>query len=496
MSRVAYLGHRITLTGHFYDGTDPYDPPDVAFSVYLGTTRAAGPYLYATTAVHRLGEGVYSYTWTVPTNSSFGIYEGRFTGSVPGGVATLVEDFEVLSPVGVDLTPYLTAPRLKGMMNESPTYQIMGRGFTDRVFLLGHADGIGINDPYRVVTIQDAVNALGADDAMPLLRAMLEVYYTGCRDIYLVAVAPMSEYVPDLSLRNTSQVAWGGATFYQRYYQKLATTYQLLLEYDLPQFIVPVETSFYQADGADFLTQLTDHCVQAYTATGTIRIGILGCRGQLDDAAVETIAADDRLNTQGTAGKFVALVAGEGLMNMQELPTIYSTSVAATLAGELSTMKMDRGLCYHKLRNVIQPTHYDLTKAQIQRLALAKVNPLIRMPAGRRGTAFQTALASDNTVGQDGTDYWSLTQVRLVSKVMDRIRGYGRSVIGTGDFVDFRTRVNDYLMSLVADRTVRNFDAYVRLDEFDRSKVLADISLKPFFGVRDILFSVAVGPGA
>jgi hypothetical protein len=345
-----------------------------------------------------------------------------------------------------------------------------------------------------VISIQDAVNKMGADSNMPLLRAMLEAYYSGCRDIYLMPSAPMSEYVQETTGRNTPQSAWGGATFYQRYLQRLEETYRILLQWDLPHIIVPVEASFMDAPGADFLTQLAQHCADAFATTGAIRVGLLGCRGQLTDAAIEELIVDDRLNTQGGPGKFVAILAGEGLLNLQETPTIRATSVASVVAGELSTMRMDRGLCYHRLKNVQNTTHFDLTDAQVKALAMAKINPLIRLPGARRGLSFQCAMATDNTVGQDGSDYWSLLQVRLVAKVTDTVRAYGRDVIGNSDFADFRTRVTSYLARLASDRVIRDFDAWIRVDDMDRSRVMADIILRPFYGIREISFAVTVGP--
>lgn len=399
-----------------------------------------------------------------------------------------------------NVNQYLSAPSLSGTMRESPLYQAMGNGLTDRVFLLGHSDGLELNDPYRVMSVQEAVNVLQANVASPLLRGLIETYYSGCRDIHIVAVAPMSEYVGDVIHRNdvhndATPGALEGTTFYQRYHDRLQTTLNMLLEWDLPQVIVPLEASFLNAGSVDFLTQLTVHCANAFASTGVLRIGFLGCRGTLDDAAVEALVADERLTTQGSAGKFVAIIAGEGLINVSELPTIYATSPVASIAGELSSMRLDRGLCYHRLQNVIGTTHPDLRKGQIERLAQAKVNPLIRLPVGRRGASFQTALATDNTLGQDGSDYWSLLQVRLISKALDRLRAIGRSSIGTASLADVKGAVNDYFLRLVSENTIRGFSAYVRKDDFDRGKVLIDVSVKPFFGLREIRFGATIGPG-
>lgn len=58
-----------------------------------------------------------------------------------------------------------------------------------------------MNDPYQVNDMQEAINLLRADSTSPLLRGLLEVYNAGARDIWLVAAAPMEEYVSNIDER-------------------------------------------------------------------------------------------------------------------------------------------------------------------------------------------------------------------------------------------------------------------------------------------------------
>lgn len=388
----------------------------------------------------------------------------------------------------------LSAPHLSGIMRESPLYRIMGTALTDRIFLIGHADGIPMNDPYMVVSMQEAVNRLGANSDSPLLRALLEVYYAGCRDIFLVVAGPLSEYQDDVTYRNKPNPAWQGQSYYQRYRDRLNTTYNLLLQWDLPQIIIPVEAAFNNTVGADFLTQLAQHCLAAFANTGNIRIGLLGTRGTMDNTMIANLLGDKRLTTQGDAGKFVAVIAGEGTMHLKEMPTLYATTVVPSIAGHLSTMRLDKGLCYEPIRNVMNPTHGDLRESQVKALAEAKINPLVRTTAGRRGTPYQCVLATDNTLGAVGTDFWSLVQVRLVAKVMERVRGLGRFYIGTPSYANFQFDVDVYLADLRSAGHIRDYSCYIRRDPNDRGKVLVDINLKPYFGLREISFVVEIGP--
>lgn len=388
----------------------------------------------------------------------------------------------------------LEGPKLKGTMRESAAYRTLNAGLTDRLFLLGHADGLSLNDPFPVVDVQAAINKLQANTDSPLLRALFEAYYSGAKDIWLVATAPMSEYDPTVTTRNTVQSVLGNKTFYQKYKERLDTTYALLLEWEHPQIIVPVEASFYNAGGVDFLTQLSNHCSQGFINTGCIRVGILGTRGALDSSSVSTLANDARLKTQGSAGKFVMVAVGEGLVNNKEMPIAYSTSVAVSAAAELSRLPLNRGLTYRVLSNIVRPSQSLFTADEREKLALAKLNPLVQTAVGRRGAIFQTALFTDNTLGEDGSDFWSLVQVRLVSRVNDKIRNLGRQHIGNATFAEFKQQVEEYLFGLASNDLLREFTVDIRRSPEERTKVLVDVSLLPYFGVRSLSFSIEVGP--
>lgn len=420
------------------------------------------------------------------------------------------------------MTTLVSRPTLTGTMRESPEYNVLGVGLTDRIFLLGHAD-LPLNDPYQILSVQDAVNKLGVEAVgttfgdtfgdtfesafgedtfpqnafgvsdCPLLRATLEAYYAGARDIWLVAVAPMSEYEPDIAKRLTSKEALGNKTFYEKYQERLTATYSLLESWDDPQIVVPVEASFYNTGVADFFTPLATHCSLAFETTGVIRIGILGTRGVIDQTAVNALVADTRSNTLD--GKFTMVVVGDGTINLKEMPTAYSTSVATVAAGTLATLSLDRGLTSRLLPNVLGPSQGDFTKAQLVSLTEKKFNPILRTSKGRRGVLFQTMLLTDNTMGQTGTDFWSMLQMRLVAKTADRIRALGNRSLGTIGFAQFKQDVEKYLLALVIQDSIRNYDLLIYRDSTDLTRAYVDYTLQPYFGLREISLTVEVGPG-
>lgn len=380
-------------------------------------------------------------------------------------------------------------PTLTGTMWESPDYQVLNVGLTDRIFLLGHADGLEMNDPYQVIDIREAVTKLGADSNSPLLRALLECYYSGARDIWLVAAAPMSEYKDPVD----RDQAW-----YQAWAAHLTNTYNLLADWDIVQILVPLDAPYYDAMGVDFLLPLASHCNDAFALTGSIRIGLIGTQtGPLTDDNVMAMATDPRLDLVGDAGKFVAVVVGEGVLNTKELPTLYTCPLVTAAAAELCQLPKDRGMTYRNLSYISQLVTRP-TSAHKEILTNAKLNPVALTSLGDRGGQYEAVILTDNTLGTTGTDYWSLAQVRLVMEVIEAVRTYGRRIPGAPSgvaFDAFKRDVQNYFLQLMAGNVVRDFTLNINRSTFDY-KVLVDISIKPYFGLRQINFVTAVGPAA
>lgn len=388
----------------------------------------------------------------------------------------------------------LKAPRLSASISESPLYQVLGAGFTDPIFLVGHADGLKLNDPYRVSSIQAAVNIMQADSSSPLLRAMLELYYAGSRDIYLVAAAPMNEYIDNLDDRTTPKVAFGNKTFYELYAERLEDTYQLLTDWDVADMIIPLEAPFYNTDGVDFLAPLLSYCKTMYEVSGKSVLGFIGTRGTVNDQMVEDLTADSRLDSIGNEGKFVTLIIGDGLINNKEIPTTYSTSIVTSVVGILSQLNLDRGITYIPIPNVVGLIGKDLSSDQIDRLVTRKINPAIRNTKGKRGTVFNIVIATDNTLAMDGSDYWSLLQTRLINRILEQIRNIGYRYIGSVAFFDFKAEVEKYMLNLYNTSQVRDFTLSVQRDSTNDLRAIVNVSVRPFYGIREIFASVAVGP--
>lgn len=411
---------------------------------------------------------------------------------------------------------YLAAPSISGVSVVQTVYNLLGAGTTARIFLLGHADGLTINDPYQVTDINAAVAALQYDSNSPLLRALLECYYGGAKDIFLVAVAPMSGYIADPTQRTDS--------WYQAYASQLQAAYNVLVNWDVVQYIVPLEAPFNVE--VDFLTPLALHCSASLVATGAARIGLLGTRkgSPLTSNDILAMANDPRIVVGGSMykygafaygsfnygtmpsstnlyinhlsdiGQFVALFAGEVIVNLQEMPTTYMTSVVASIAGQLAQLPINQSIINKKLPNVIDLVSLPLS-TDVQVAANAGINLITKTTMGKRGRPFQVISLTDNTLALPNSDFWSINSIRAVSTVVDYIEAFARRNLGGTGLGQFQTVVNNYLKALVTTNQIRDFTASVRKDPARLYNVLADISIKPYFGIRTINFTVNVGPG-
>lgn len=396
----------------------------------------------------------------------------------------------------------LTRPTVSGVMIESPDYTNMGVGFTDRVFIIGHADGLPIGEHYQVGSMKEAVKALGQDPDVPLLRGLLEAYYAGARDLWIIPAAPLSEYVEDLEARLEPNAEWGGQNYYERYYDRLQVTYDLLASFEAPQWVAPMHAPLYGSGDVDFVTQLADHCALAFENTGSIRIGVIGTNvEEWTDAKVDDLVADPRWEFESGNGKMVLPVVGTGLYNIQEMITTHQGPLNTVVAAMAAQQPLNVGMTNQPLSQVITTNFADFSHSQLEKICNAKLNPVVRSIKGKRGQAFQVRMLTDNMLAANGSDYWSLAQVKLVMHVVEEIRRLGKRHLGTVGYPQFKEDVNQYMLDLAIQNAIRNYTLnFVRQQPEENMRfsetVVVEVSLQPYFGVRTITFQAEVGPGA
>lgn len=426
----------------------------------------------------------------------------------------------------------LSKPTLTGLMRESPRFRGLSSGTTDTLLLIGHADANVMYEPYQVNDIKQAVNFLKADIHSPLLRGLLEAYNGGCKDIWLYAAAPMSEYADTIYDRyhtnvlsdrfattayayqfpslftfpGDSQYPIEGLNFYQRWYERLTDAYAALSDWDFAEIVVPLEAVFYDSGDVDFATQLVDFCSDRFSTTGAVILGVLGTRmNNPTSEAIAQMCADTRVAALDSAerieagraysGKFVIVAVGEGIIQHPQVSIAYAGSLAVQVATNLAIVNLSRSIAGIKLPNTSSLIGPNYTNAQLSLMTQAKLNPVVRSTRAKRGAAFETKLLTDNTLGSDGSDFWAMTQMHIVANCINQIRSYGNMFIGKSQNEKFKETIDAHLRKLVQNEYIRDYSLNISPLNLRSSRLDINVGIRPIFGVRNIFFSVNVGLG-
>jgi hypothetical protein len=545
--------NEITFYKNFTNSdNEPVDPPEVLFSVVKNVTAILyGPYSYVNGATpvissenfERSGTGSYIFTQYLDDYVTPGTYAAKWEFEIDGVNQVYYESFTVTEPE-VPLGTIIDPPSLSGMIKEIPMYTDLSVGKTDRLLLLGHGNGLELNVPHRVINLKETINMLGADPDSSLIRGLLEAYNAGARDIWLMAVAPMSEYLPfdynSAEARKTERVEFNNLTFYQRYAQRLEEAYSVLELEDFPEIIVPLEAPFYDSGDVDFLTPLLKSCLLRYQNTGNVSLGIIGTRiasgveGLADKLESDrrisrnsngsliystkviyqimkyyygidlfTDSSEDNILNDKDLGKFGMVVIGEGVLNVPQVDLPFTSSLAVTAAAVMSTARINESISYTKLPLISSLVGYKFTKDEIKRLANKRLNVATFSPLGRRGVLYETFVASDNTLAngwpddnpKDYSSFWSASIVRVVGKVSQQIVSLGKRKLGTIDYASFKSDVLNYLRTITSVGMIRDFSVNIYRGNDEHRTVFVDLILHPYFTVREIHFTVKVGPG-
>ena len=566
MKQVIY-GQSITFEKQFINSAgQAVDPPTVTASIVRNASGALyGPYTYTygagtpSTKIDfiRLSVGNYRITQLIEEFIVPGIYSLKWSAQIDGVTSVWYENFQVVDPP-VENARIVDPNRLYGEIKEVPLYKDMGYGKTDTILLIGHGDGLELNVPHQVINMRETVNLLGADSDCPLIRGLFEAYNGGARDVWLMASAPMAEYVPFNNYgdqdRKVERDEWSGLNFYQRYSQRLETTYDILRNEIFPQIIVPLEAPFYDSGDVDFLTPLLFNCFERYKTTGFLSMGIIGTRiyagtetiveDLLNDFRISTQTAntqDSQFSTSGIyqiikynygidltevytkggdllttnadtlangadIGKFGMVIVGEGAFQLPQFNLPFTSSLAVTAAAKMSTLDLNKSLVNKNLPRVVNLIGYKFTKEEILSLARKRFNVATLTPLGRRGTIYETYLPTDNTLANgfpvdqgenfaDGRYFWSASIMRVTSKICQDIMSLGNRSLGTVNYAQFKKSVQDYLIGLIYKGIIRDFSLDIYRVKDENQTVFVDLILNPYFSIREIYFTVKVGPG-
>lgn len=500
-------------------------PKEVIINVYRGdgTSGAvvAGPFssIYQDSEVNEdsfISQSIYDeivFSYRIPTTLFDGSYTVQATVEGPDGRLLRSYSYFQVAKTETSLSPVVMSNNTSSVVNYRPEYKQLSRTNHSTLLLIGHADGVELNQPFRVRSIQHAIDSLGADFNSPLLRGILNAYAAGATDIVACAAAPMYEYVDDFNYRLQSGNVFDyqgnslSKTFYQRYYERLEDTYSSIGELDFIDVVTPLQASIIRTDSYDFISQLAQYCYNFNANTGFVQMGVIGSRtngfNSSDvDLMEQNSVLKDKLTTysggliSSDVGRFVIPIYGECLYSHPQVRYTYVDSVAASYAAMLVSNNLGTSLIRKRVPGAISAFGSDLSHSEYSRLDDLGVNTIYRGKKTKRNIDFEVYVTNDYTLARAGNTLQKAQQMRLMAKLINEVKVYASQAIGRLSYDTASDKVRNMLDNLVSDGAINDYSFNVSTDPLRIGYLIFDIEVLSSLGLKKIDFSLSAGPGA
>jgi hypothetical protein len=514
-----------TLDNLLYDPTEQESPKDIVAIIYRGDTAAGpiidGPYSFLSAPLdvenfptfEKVGK-VFNFKYIVP----FNLYEGVYTILVQTSTdfLNLNKSFQFsVKKNATVLQASVAGASKRSIVNYRPSYKQIDKGNTGTVLLIGHADSLGVNEVVRPKTVQNAIDILGADMSSPLLKGFFDAYSCGARDIILCAAAPMDEYIAEVSLRNIPTDIYDKdspepnlMTFYEKYYQRLEETYNLISDLEYVDIVVPLETSFIQTGNVNFLEQLTYHCANFFEQTNYVQLGVMGSRSFNErNVDIEEILSNEDIISKFTIlssdnqilsdyGRYVIPVYGEVMFRHAQIAEAYSSSSSAAVAAMISNQSLNTGMSRQRIPGAFSVLGPDITQEQADRLNLARVNYIYRGRKARQAIPNEVYISNDNTLANDSSVFKKVPQVRIVAALVNEVNSYRSTAIGKFGYENTVANFTSFLDSMKSNGVIRDYTLNTEVDLLTSGKVYFNVTLVSSLTLDFIELSLAAGPSA
>jgi hypothetical protein len=440
--------------------------------------------------------------FSITTNISLSNLEQLTTGK-----------YSVINTTGVSRD--LTGPTTGATISKRPIFDSLEEYYnTNSVLLIGHSDGIELNQIIKINSIQEATNLLGANTSSPLLRGIHDAFSCGAKSIFIMASAPMSEYIEDIYQRLIAMpILFSAETnsnvnFYQKYYERLAVSYDIAKGLEFIDIIVPLETSMINTGSVDFIAQLALHCYSFNEVTGYVQIGIIGSRNNgTKDSDVQLLEENIRLVNKFTTystsgeietdiGRYIIPIYGELTFNHIGFGRSYTGSAAAAFAGMMSSTPVYNGIIRKRIPGAYSVYGSNLSGDSLARLDNLGVNVVYRTRKALRGNPYEVNISNDYTLANKNSSFTKAPQMRLVAMVITEIKAVANDGIGKNAEDKVVSQVKSMLDMLVSTRAIKDYKLQSYGSKTKRGTLIFEINLVSSLGLKSINFSIATGPGA
>lgn len=510
--------------GQIYDPGGLATPVDVIVYVLRGESGNGpfidGPYSLLNTdpeetgnRIERVSSGEYIFYYTVPQNLyefNYSVIARTIYEETPLNVAA---QFQVKSAKST-LSPATIVSPKSTVVNYVPSYSQLDKKNTGTILLLGHADGLQLNYPIRLHSVQHAIDLLNADVSSPLLRGVLDAYSCGARDIMICAVAPMIEYVDRYDNRfiSTGLFSMNDATpsehtFYERYYDRLEETYDAITDLDFIDIVVPLETSIINTGEIDFITQLANYCSQFHDVTSNVQMGIIGSRSNGIKSTDVAILENEPLftnkyttyqygNISSDKGRYIIPIYGELVFQHPQIKLSYTSNAAAAFAGMLASASLKKSLIRARIPGAVSVYGSDLTFSDYEKLEQLGINTIYRGRKTKRAVPYEAYITNEYTMADSNSVFSKASQMKLVAAVINEIKGISLSNFDMINYDRIITDVKSYLLELKSSNIIVDFSLGINTEQLQSGKLIFEIELLSALGLRKINFNLAAGPGA
>ena len=502
------------VTVSVYRGVDEFGANILSPISYLQTTQLTSPNAYVT----RNGSSEFIFHYTVPQNIEAestlfsGIYTVIASTFISGNSLSAKIQFELKDSI-YNLSASKSFGNKSASITYKPSYDDLNQSNIQSILLLGHADGLELNNPVKISSIQNAIDLLSADKNSPLLRGVFDAYGAGARSIFICAVAPMSEYVANVNDRNNGYLFLGSnavaKTFYEKYYERLCSTYNVIKDLDFIDVVVPLEVSFIKTGGVDFLSQLVHYCNDFHNETGYVQIGIIGTRGNgISSDDITLIENNKYLSTKYTTytnngaqiasdiGRYVMPVYGEALFSHSQIDATYTGSLSAAVAGMIVKSDLNMGLTRKRIPGAMSLYGADLSSSDLRRLDILGINTAFRGVKSRRGNVYEVYLTSDYTLSSLNSTFSKIPQMRLTSYVISQVEAYSQDSLGKFGYDRVVSNVINMLKLLKSNGTLVDFEFKAEEATNEKGAIIFYINLTSSLGLKRINLSLSAGPAA
>jgi hypothetical protein len=524
-----------SVTSALLNGGLSYDPiangSDVTVSVYRGLDQSGAiigvpisyRYTNSTTSpdayIERNGTTEFVFNYRIPENieAQNSLFSGIYTivarTYIDGNLLSSTVQFELKDTL-YDLVSGVGQGNKSTTITYKPSYDDLNQTNMQSILLIGHADGLELNNPVKINSVQNAIDLLSGNKNSPLLRGVLDAYGAGARNIFICAAAPMSEYVLSVEDRNKAYAVFNGQTlktFYEKYYERLIETYSIIKQLDYIDIIVPLEASIIKTGGVDFLSQLVHYCNDFHNETGYVQIGVIGSRGNgISSSDIELIQNSKYLRYKYTTfinttsstqiasdiGRYVVPVYGEAVFSHLQIDNTYTASVAAAVAGMIAQSQLNMGLTRKRIPGALSLYGVDLNSTQLNTLDSIGINTIYRGTKARRGNVYEVYLTSDYTLSNVNSVFSKLPQMRLTSYVASQVKAYGYDYIGKFGHDKVVTSVTNMLSTLKKNGSIVDYEFKAEQSEQEQGLLILNINLTSSLGLKKINLSLSAGPAA